>query len=121
MKPLYIFLGTFFVFLGILGAILPVMPSTVFFIIAAYFYARSSKFLYRKLLELPYIGKHIELWEKHKAMPKSAKRMAITFTVLGTLGASFLGLITGNLILSVIAIITGVLMLILLIKIKTLA
>ncbi len=96
------------------------MPSTIFFIIAAYFYARSSKFLYKKLLELPYIGKHIQLWEKHKAMPKSAKRMAITFTILGTLGASLLGLITGNLILGVLAIIMGVFMLILVIKIKTL-
>ncbi|MEO0138988.1 MAG: YbaN family protein [candidate division WOR-3 bacterium] len=108
MRVLYIFLGIFFVLLGIIGAILPVMPSTVFFIIAAYFFARSSKTLYNLLLSIPYVGEQIKIWEKYKAVPKRVKRIALTFSILGVLGGLFMAFISGNIIAIFLVIIVGI-------------
>ncbi len=119
MRVVYIAAGIFFVALGIIGAVLPVMPSTVFFIIAAYFFAKSSDYLYNKLLELPYVGKHIRIWEKKKAIPKRARTTAITFTIFGTFTGIFLSVLSFNIWALVGVIIFGVSMLAILLKIRT--
>jgi hypothetical protein len=80
----YRLLGTLFLGLGIVGAFLPLLPTTVFLIVAAYFYARSSPKLYRRLVGHPRFGRYIQEWEARRAMPKGAKTVALSFTVLGT-------------------------------------
>ncbi len=119
-RALYVLLGSFFVLLGLVGAILPVMPSTVFFIIAAYFYARSSPVLHEKLRTLPYIGEQIAFWEEHRAMPRKAKRMAIFFAVLGISGATVLGVLARNWMGAGLALLAGAAMLGVLLRIRSL-
>jgi hypothetical protein len=65
-KSVNIWLGHFFVGLGFIGIILPLMPGTVFFIIAAYFYARGSKRFYNWLINHPSIGLHIRNYQSGK-------------------------------------------------------
>ncbi len=42
-QALYIFLGTLFMGLGILGIVLPLLPTTPMLLLTAYFYAKGSK------------------------------------------------------------------------------
>lgn len=70
--------GLFFVGLGILGTFLPVMPSTVFFIIAAVFFARSNPVWEAKIMNHPKIGPPIRAFRERGAIGKSAKIAAVS-------------------------------------------
>ena len=72
----YLFLGLLFSGIGILGAILPLLPSTCFFIIAAYYFGMSSERLEKALLNHPRLGPVILSWRQYKAIPKLGKLMA---------------------------------------------
>ncbi len=51
-RGLYVALGWFLVGLGIIGAFVPLMPTTIFLILASWFFARSSPTLQRCSAEL---------------------------------------------------------------------
>ena len=70
-------LGTLCVGLGILGIIVPGMPATVFLLIAAACYVRSSARLYQRLITNPIIGRHIRLFREKRGMPLKAKVIAL--------------------------------------------
>jgi uncharacterized protein len=72
----YLLLGLLFSAIGILGAILPLLPSTCFFIIASYYFGMSSERLEKLLLNHPRIGPVIHSWRTYKAIPKFGKIMA---------------------------------------------
>jgi len=67
-----------FVSLGLagVGALLPVMPTTVFVILAAFCFARSSPALEARLLGHPIFGPHILLWRERGAISRKGKRAA---------------------------------------------
>ena len=62
---LYKGLGLFFVGLGAAGALLPVLPTTPFLILAASCFAKSSDKWYRWLLNNKQFGPAIRDWEEH--------------------------------------------------------
>lgn len=68
----YIALG-----LGIVGVVVPLMPTTVFILIAAYCAARGSDTLHRKLLEHRVFGPMIRDWQATGAVSRKAKYMAV--------------------------------------------
>lgn len=72
--------GTIFVGIGILGIFLPLLPTTVFFLMAAWCYARSSKRFYFWLHNNKYFGKHLKDYREGKGMSKQSK--IITLVVL---------------------------------------
>ncbi|MFN8577107.1 MAG: YbaN family protein [Candidatus Sericytochromatia bacterium] len=71
-----IILGTIFLILGIIGLILPVMPGTIFIILATACYIRSSEKLYLWIINNKWFGKYARLYLKEKAMPLKAKIIA---------------------------------------------
>lgn len=75
--------GHGFVGLGTIGAIVPVMPTTIFFILAAACYARGNPRLHDRLLAHPRFGPALRDWEEHRAMSPRAKALAITMIALG--------------------------------------
>lgn len=76
-KILNIIAGSISLSLGVIGIFVPLMPTTIFLIIAAYFYFKSSPKLYNWLVNHKIFGKYISDYRKYKAMPKKAKITAI--------------------------------------------
>ena len=65
-KPLFVFLGSLSLALGIIGIVVPGLPTTSFVLLAAYLYARSSEKLYSKLLNHKFLGGYIRDFQKFK-------------------------------------------------------
>lgn len=76
-------IGLLMVALGVLGAFLPVMPSTIFFIVALYFFSQSSERLETWLLEHPQWGPQLKNWRAHRCIHRNAKIAAGTGMSLG--------------------------------------
>ncbi len=81
-RPLYAAAGWAMVGLGIVGLFLPVMPTTVFMILAAWFFSRSSPRFEAWLLAHPLFGPPIVQWRETGAVPVVAK----VFTVVSMAG-----------------------------------
>ncbi|TWT20378.1 DUF454 domain-containing protein [Luteimonas marina] len=69
--------------LGIVGAFVPGLPTTVFVLIAAWAAARGSERLHRRLLAHPKFGPVIRDWQMHRAVSRRAKWLA-TWTMLAS-------------------------------------
>jgi uncharacterized membrane protein YbaN (DUF454 family) len=76
MRIPYFCLGWLMVALGVIGAFLPLMPTTIFLILAAWFFARSSPRLEAWLLGHPRLGATLRVWNETGAIPRAAKAMA---------------------------------------------
>ncbi|MFD1793685.1 YbaN family protein [Ochrobactrum teleogrylli] len=82
-RALYLVLGFVMLALGIIGAVLPVMPTTIFIILAAWFFARSSPKLEARLLADPRFGPLIVKWRDRGAIPPKAKLYACLGMLVG--------------------------------------
>jgi uncharacterized protein len=67
---------------GSIGIIVPGLPTTVFFIIAAWCFSRSSERLERWVLGLPRIGPMVRDHRAGLGMPRRAKVIAISMIVV---------------------------------------
>lgn len=94
VRLLYAGMGTLFVLLGGLGVFLPVLPTTPFLLLAAACYARSSRRVYRWLLQHPHFGRLISEWREHRSMPYRAKRKALLLIAL-SFGVSIVFFVPG--------------------------
>lgn len=64
--------------LGILGIILPLLPTTPFLLLAAACYVRSSDRLYKWLITNKWFGKYIQNFRSGKGIPLKAKIMGVS-------------------------------------------
>ena len=78
MKILLTILGLISLGLGILGAFLPVLPTTPLLLLAAFLFLRSNQRLYDWLMNHPKMGPYITNFMKHKAIPLRVKIIAIS-------------------------------------------
>lgn len=85
MHWLWFCLGCWMLALGIIGALLPVMPTTVFLILATACFARSSPRLERRLLQHPRYGPALRLWREQGAVSARGKALAAAGMALGYL------------------------------------
>ncbi|MBI1683156.1 YbaN family protein [Caulobacter hibisci] len=69
----YLIAGFAFTALGIVGAFLPLLPTTVFLILAAGCFGKSSPRLEAWLLNHPKFGPSVRAWRANKAIPRKAK------------------------------------------------
>lgn len=90
-RLLAIALGFLFVGVGLLGVILPGLPATPFFLLAAYFFSRSSPRLHNWLLTWPLTGTLIRDWQHHRGVRWEVKAFALTLLPLVISSSIFFG------------------------------
>lgn len=86
-QVVYRVLGVLSVVLGVIGAFLPLLPTTPFLILAAWLFSRSHPEWEAKLLAHPKAGPAIRAWRDHRAIPLFAKRLASTLMAVSVIGA----------------------------------
>ena len=76
IRGLYFSAGIAALVAGVLGVVLPVLPTTPFVLLAAACFARSSDRFYNGLLNHRIAGPIIADWREHRAMKRETKRWA---------------------------------------------
>lgn len=89
VRFLWLTLGLLATASGLAGAVLPLVPTTPFLLVAAYAFARSSPRLHCWLLEHPRFGRLIRNWQDHGGIDPRAKALAV-IAMAGTFGLSWL-------------------------------
>lgn len=96
-RTLWLILGYAATGLAIAGAVLPLLPTTPFLLVAAYAFARSSPALHHWLITHKQFGPLIENWYRHHAISVKAKAAAL-FAMMLALGTSWLLNVDGTII-----------------------
>ncbi len=76
-KGAYFIVGTLALVLGVIGAFIPVLPTTPLILLAAWCYIRSSKKFYEWLINNERFGKTIEDYHEGRGITKNTKIRAI--------------------------------------------
>jgi uncharacterized membrane protein YbaN (DUF454 family) len=77
-QRLFLIAGWISLGLAAIGAVLPLMPTTVFLILAAWCFGKASPELHRRLREDPRFGPTLRDWERHGVVTPRAKLAAVT-------------------------------------------
>ena len=86
-------LGTISVGLGLLGILVPLLPTTPFLLLAAGCFMRSSERLYGWLIDHKWFGEYLRNYREHRAMPRRVK--VVTLVLLwGVIGSTALLAVT---------------------------
>jgi uncharacterized membrane protein YbaN (DUF454 family) len=94
-RPLFLVAGVVLTAVGVMGYFTPGMPGTIFLILAAGCFTRSSPKLEQWLLNHPRLGPSVTAWRENGAIPRKIKiiaigSMAISFVILLLLHMSLL-------------------------------
>lgn len=76
-RSVYKPLGFIFLALGAAGLVLPVLPTTPFILLAAWFFARSSEQWHQRLLQSNLFGPMIRNWEDRRCVSWRTKLVGI--------------------------------------------
>ena len=82
-KILYNTIGGISLGLGIVGAFLPLLPSTCFVLLAAWAFAKSSPAFHSWLVYTSPFAQSIQDWQQHRIIPKKVKWIA-TVSILAS-------------------------------------
>ena len=88
MKPVYFMAGWFFFLLGIIGIVLPVVPTTPFMLLALWGFSKSSERFHFWLYHHKFFGPPLQQWTQYHVIPLVAKVVSISM-----MGCSFLYLV----------------------------
>ena len=76
-RTVYITLAGVFFGLGIIGIVLPGLPTTPFILLSSYFLARSWPRMHRMLLANNLVGPILRQWQQHRAIELRVKVKAV--------------------------------------------
>lgn len=89
MRIVWLFLGLVSLAAGLIGVVLPLVPTVPFLLLATFCFARSSERLHNWLITHPKLGPPILDWESRGAIRPLAKRWA-TVSIIAVFGLSLL-------------------------------
>lgn len=78
LSPILILLGTISLVIGLVGIVVPGLPTTPFLLLTAGLYLKGSKKLHQKLINNPYVGKYILDYQNRKGLTKKQKTYALS-------------------------------------------
>lgn len=78
--------GSIALALGVLGILLPGLPTTPFLLLASYCFIRSSARAHRWLLTHPVFGVYIRDWEERRGVRRSVKVVAVCGVAAALIG-----------------------------------
>ncbi|MEM8570581.1 MAG: YbaN family protein [Pseudomonadota bacterium] len=93
-KPFWFTIGVLALALGVIGVVLPVLPTTPFVILAAFAFAKGSPRLARLLEEHKVFGPIIEDWKENGAIAPKYKAISVAmmgFAILLSVGIGLPG------------------------------
>ena len=83
MRWLYIALGSLLVGIGVLGVFLPLLPHTIFFLLAAACYARGSERAHTWLMTNRFFGRYLRNYSEHRGATAGTKAVTIAMLWIG--------------------------------------
>lgn len=78
---LMIALGWLALALGLIGIFVPLLPTTPFVLLAAFFFSKGSERLHRWLLQHRRFGRYVRDWESEQVIPPVGKYASTLFMV----------------------------------------
>jgi len=91
IRLLWLVTGLLAVVTGAIGAVVPLLPTTPFLLVAAFAFARSSERLTRWLHEHPRFGPLIDNWQRHGSIDRRSKLVAMIVIVATPIATLFTG------------------------------
>ncbi len=82
MKIIYKTIGIISLAIGILGAFIPLLPTTCFVLLSAWCFSKSSPQWHQSLRENRFVGQTLTQWEENRIIPINAQRLAIVSMLL---------------------------------------
>jgi uncharacterized membrane protein YbaN (DUF454 family) len=81
-SAVYISIGCTFLGIAAIGAVLPILPTTPFLLLASFFFVRSSPRLNDWLLRSPLFGPFLRDWRDHRGVRPRVKLIAATVVLV---------------------------------------
>ena len=78
IRPILIILGTIFLVIGIIGILIPLLPTTPFLLLTAACYARGSNRFYNWLLCNKFFGNYIKNYREGRGIALSVKVISLS-------------------------------------------
>ena len=117
-KFLFLFAGSLCIVIGVIGIVVPLLPTVPFLLLAAYLYAKGSERFYLWLIHHKWLGTILTNYKEGKGIPVRLRIYSVLFFWL-TIGTSIVFLIedtTAKIIMLVVA--SGITLRLLLMKSK---
>ncbi|MFU2078224.1 YbaN family protein [Avibacterium endocarditidis] len=90
MKAIYIILGFISLMLGIIGAFLPLLPTTPFLLLTVFCFAQGSERLHNWIIQTELYKKHLQSFSEQRALTLKTKiRILILSTTMLAIGFYF--------------------------------
>jgi uncharacterized membrane protein YbaN (DUF454 family) len=77
VKPLLFLLGWCFFGLGVVGVVVPGLPTTPFMLLALWAFSKSSERFHDWLYSHPFFGPSLQDWERHRVISLPVKVLAV--------------------------------------------
>ncbi len=78
MKHIYIILGFIFIGIGVIGIVVPILPTTPFLLLALWFFSKSSERWREWLLSNKLCGEYLNNYQSGNGIPLKTKAYIIT-------------------------------------------
>lgn len=105
MRTLWFGLGIAAVAAGVVGIVLPLVPTTPFLLLAAFAFSRSSPRFEAWLLGHPRLGPPIRDWRTHRAIGRRAKVMAVALMAAALVASWAVGVGTTILVVQLVVLV----------------